>query len=72
MKILELRCKKCKLEFTRLVKENDEIKNEKCKKCKGDVEIINEVYLGEMGCGSCDGCQSGCGAQSKAKNKISD
>jgi len=70
MRILELKCKKCDYAFTRLVRDKKEVKNEKCKKCGDEVKITDDIYLGEMGCSSCEGCQSGCGNEKKEKNKI--
>lgn len=61
MRIIELECKKCKYSFTRLVKEKEELKNEKCGKCGGEVKITNDISLGKSGsdCTTCGGCGGG-------------
>ena len=61
MKIVELKCKKCGYEFTRLVKSETELKGEKCLKCGAEVKKINAIELGKPdGCSSCGGCKEGC------------
>ena len=61
MKIVELKCKKCGYEFTRLVKSETELKGEKCLKCGGEVKKVKAIELGKpgKGCSSCGGCGGG-------------
>lgn len=77
MYIVEFECenKKCKSSFTRLYKDEAELKSlkEKCPKCGGKVKKLQEINLGETQgeCSSCAGCGGGgCGEEKNVEEKI--
>lgn len=63
MILKEFECKKCGYSFTRLYKNKKEAKElkEECKKCGGEVKVMEEIDLGKntKSCSSCSGCGGG-------------